>query len=252
MRIAYIDNKLFDKMNSKILTDKEILTYSLHMLEYLELYDYLKEIKIIDEKCDSFGSYNFRDKIMKINTYMNILDTKMENNVQPIKLNEPLMINMSLLNSVIHEFIHVMQNYIISETDWSMAPMLKNQIDWVYNNDNPDQYNGYYTHFTFEREALIDSIENILFILENYFNDPGVFNYYLNSLKYYLTIGYTEHGSYPVYALYNNLFQVDCIPTISGIDDYNTMKYGFYVPYSTVREYKENDEKILSKINLHQ
>ncbi len=63
----------------------------------------------------------------------------------------------------------------------------------------PEEYEYYYGYFTCERDAIITSLEYVLYLLKNILKQEKMFNYFFEILADNLTNGYEINLSYSNY-----------------------------------------------------
>lgn len=251
MNFSLIRNELLTKIDKVIFSQEDIKTYLLDLINYLGLHDYTSDIIFDDISNDTLATYCFHTRKIKININNIIRDAK---SIYPFidDNNLILFINLSFIEAILHEVVHIFQNYLFNNENYSLLQLyLKEFI--AADKMEEDDYSIYYNCFIFEREAIVTSLENILIILKNFIKNDKLFEYYLEQLTQYLTIGYKSNNQSivsPIEILFNYYFK-ESVPTITNLDIYDTLKLGFQINKDNFILYNNKARNlILEKNNL--
>ena len=239
-------------LNDHILSKNEIEAYVFNIINKYGLDYYITDVEFIDDN-NNLGSYSFDTAIIKINIPKIIEEAKRLYEENKIDKNPILFINLNILEATLHEVMHGIQNYHLNESNIAYNILYAREI--AYTNIISDElYDKYYYLFSYERDAIITSIENILQIIKTHYPDnERTFTYFLSNLYRYLVLGYTVdlyNIKSPAEKLSEELYH-DSTPILSNIDLYDRMKLGYQVSYRKYKNFKRNKvRKILSKNNL--
>lgn len=254
MELSNIKINNFSEIRTKIFTKDEIIDYIRQVVSYLEITDYLSEIIFTNVKYQDLASYNFKSKELKMSLIAIMNEAKMEVNYDN-RLNYTLLVNLTIILTLIHEINHTLQNYLIHESDLPLFQIFEEELD-LFADESQAMLRYYQTNhssFIFEREANINSCENILRILNNDCFDQIIFEYFYDLLKKELLSGYAIHKTYvysPIERIYKDLIKKKH-PSIDGVDLYDRIKLGFNVSKEDFDTFSQNiDQLILSKNNL--
>ena len=149
--------------------------------------------------------------------------------------------------------MHAIQNCYMNEFDYAYSILYAKEL--IFKNKMSDElYDKYYYLFSYERDAIITSLENILHIIKTYYKkSERTFNYFLFNLYEFLILGYKEDRNNiksPAEQLYENIYHENT-PILSNIDIYDTMKLGYQINPKNFHNFKKNRiRKILSKNDL--
>ena len=247
-----LSNEFYKKLSNHILSQNEIDKYVFDIINYLEIEDYIVDLEFIDTK-DSFGTYSFENLTIKLDIPKIISEAKINYKAFNINENEILFINLNLLQAILHEVMHAIQNCYMNEFDYAYSILYAKEL--IFKNKMSDElYDKYYYLFSYERDAIITSLENILHIIKTYYKkSERTFNYFLSNLYEFLILGYKEDKNNiksPAEQLYENIYHENT-PILSNIDIYDTMKLGYQINSKNFHNFKKNRiRKILSKNDL--
>lgn len=254
MELSNIKINNFSEIRTKIFTKVEIINYIRKVVSYLEITDYLTEIIFTNVKYQDLASYNFKSKELKLSLIAIMNEAKMEVNYDN-RLNYTLLVNLTILLTLIHEINHILQNYLINESDLPLFRVFKEELELFVDESESMMryYQTNYSSFIFEREANINSCENVLRILNNDCFDQIIFEYFYDLLKKELLSGYAVHDTIvysPIERIYKDVIKKEH-PTIDGVDLYDRIKLGFNITRDEFDSFSQNiDQLILSKNNL--
>ena len=242
----------YNNLNHHILSLNEIELYIFNLINRLEIEEYVSDVIFIDSKND-LGSYSFEDESIKLNIPKIIEQAKMLYWQYNIQEDEILFINLNILEAVLHEVMHGIQNCNLNESDFAYNILYAKELQYTYNLSD-ELYEKYYYLFSYERDALITSIENILHILKDkYKNNPKTFEYFMSNLYSFLILGYTINIfniKSPAERIYTELYHENT-PILSNIDTYDRMKLGYQLSHRNFYSFKRNRaKKILVKNDL--
>ena len=245
-------DSFYRNLNNHILSKSEIESYVFNLINNLGIDDYIADVDFNDEHVD-LGSYSFETNIIKLNIPRIIEEAKLLYVNNKMDKNPVLFINLNILEAVLHEVMHAIQNCNLNESDFAYNILYAKEL--AYTNIISDElYNKYYYLFSYERDAIITSIENILQIIkQNYKDDERTFTYFLSNLYKYLVLGYTVniYGIKSPAEKINEELYHECTPTLSNIDTYDRMKLGYQMTYRKFKKFKRNKvRKILVKNDL--
>lgn len=247
-----LSNEFYKKLCNHILSQNEIDKYVFDIINYLEIEDYIVDLEFVDIK-DSFGTYSFENLTIKLDIPKIISEAKINYKAFNINENEVLFINLNILQAILHEVMHAIQNCYMNEFDYAYSILYAKEL--IFKNKMSDElYDKYYYLFSYERDAIITSLENILHIIKTYYKkSEKTFNYFLFNLYEFLILGYKEDKNNiksPAEQLYENIYHENT-PILSNIDIYDTMKLGYQINPKNFHDFKKNRiRKILSKNDL--
>lgn len=254
MELSNIQINNFSSIKNKIFTQEEIINYIKQVISYLEITDYLSDILFTTVKYQDLASYNFKSKQLKVSLIAIMNEVKMEIN-NDNRLNFTLLTNLTIILTLIHEINHILQNYFITESNIPLFQIFKEELELFEDESEAvlRYYQTNYSSFIFEREADINSCENVLKIINSCCFDQITFDYFYDLLKKELISGYTVHDSFvysPIERIYSELLRRD-IPSVDNIDTYDRIKLGLMVSKAEYDHFIQNiDQVILSKNNL--
>jgi hypothetical protein len=247
-----LTNAFYQDLDKHILSINEIEKYIFDLINYLEIEDYVLGVDFIDNT-ENLGTYSFENLMIKLNIPNIISEAKKIYNDDSINENEILFINLNILQAVLHEIVHGIQNYHLNESNFPYNILYAKEL--AYKDIISDElYNKYYYLFSYERDAIITSLENVLHIIKKYHKDKEkTFTYFLNDLYRFMVLGYTVNIyniQSPAEKLYSGIYHEET-PTLSNIDTYDRMKLGYQMGYRKFKKFKRNKiRKILVKNNL--
>ena len=247
-----LSSEFYRSLSNHILSDNEIEKYVFDLINYLEIEDYILDVEFVNAM-DSYGSYSFENLTIKLDVPRIVQDAKMIYKINHINENEILFINLNILQAVLHEVVHGIQNCNLNEFDYAYNILYAKELAYK-DKMSEELYSKYYYLFSYERDAIITSLENVLHIIKNYQKDSErTFTYFLSDLYKFMILGYTVNMfgiKSPAEKLYEDVYHENT-PTLSNIDIYDKMKLGYQVSPKKFRRFKKNRiRKILSKNNL--
>ena len=245
-------NHFYNNLDHHILSLNEIELYVFNLINRLEIEEYIYDVSF-DDKLKTLGSYSFKSEIIKLNVPDIIHEAKKISNKFNIIEDEILFINLNILEAVLHEVMHGIQNCNLNETDFAYNILYLKELQYT-DIISDELYHKYYYLFSYERDSIITSIENILHIIKDkYPNKDRIFEYFLSNLYSYLILGYTMNLfkiKSPAEKLYTELYHENT-PTLSNIDTYDRMKLGYQMNTGNYWNFKRNKvKKILTKNDL--
>lgn len=249
MNLAILSPELLKKIKTSVFTIDDIGIYISDIINHLGINKYLKEVMLLNSNdTNILAKYDFNNRIMKIH-YDNIITEAIE-----LYDNESndfiLFINMCIIECLIHEIVHVYQNYAINEFDYPLFHIYEQEIN-LFKELTEEEYNEYYNCFIFEREAIITAYETILIILKRIVNNSSLLNYYLNELSKVLKSGYEINEKIttsPIEKVYKNLLNIDA-PIVNGLNQYDSLKLGTQVGKKTVERNNKYVKRLIIKRN---
>jgi len=252
--MIFIDttNVFYRNLDTHILSLNEIENYIFNLIIKINIEDYVVGVDFIN-KDDLLGSYSFEDEIIKINVPKIISEATKLYDEYSIKGNKILFINLNIIEAILHEVVHGIQNCNLMEQDYAYNMLYAKELE--YKDIISDElYNKYYYLFSYERDAMITSMENILHIIKtNYKNEEKIFNYFLYNIYNYLVLGYTIKNfniKSPAEKICEELYHENT-PILSNIDTYDRMKLGYQMNFKNYNSFKRNKvKKILVKNDL--
>lgn len=247
-------DEYLNKLNGHIFSREEIEDIAYLLIDFIEIDDYVSDI-IFDVPGIDFGTYNFYTKEIKF-SYDNLVQIgDIDYKSSSLTDNRNAFINMTMLQTLFHEILHAMQNYIAFNTDWPLAPLLK--LDIVYFDDHTisdEDYDRYHDLFLIEREANITALENILSIIKKHLKDEELYEYFKNRLDGFMIDCYYKDGdtvTSPIEFVYGDLYGLEA-PCVHNMDLYDRIKLGFKISVSEYDQFiKDKDNLILAKNNLN-
>lgn len=244
----------FSTIKDKVFSTDEIKQYVNSIVSFLEITDYLTSISFVNNRYQDLAVYNFKYMTLKISLIAITNEVKMEINYND-KIDFTLFTNLLIISTLIHEINHIVQNHLVTESNIPIANIFRRELE-IFTAENDyivKYYQTNYSSFIFEREANINSIENILKIIIKYCYDSEIYSYYFELLKEELISGYEKHLTTiysPIERIYDELL-CDKVPIVNNISLYDRIKLGFQVSKEEYEEFNENiDSIILSKNNL--
>lgn len=162
-----LSNEFYKKLCNHILSQNEIDKYVFDIINYLEIEDYIVDLEFVDIK-DSFGTYSFENLTIKLDIPKIISEAKINYKAFNINENEVLFINLNILQAILHEVMHAIQNCYMNKFDYAYSILYAKEL--IFKNKISDElYDKYYYLFSYERDAIITSLENILHIIKTYY-----------------------------------------------------------------------------------
>lgn len=276
MNFALIRTTLLDKITSNVFNYDDIITFVNDLVKHLGVEKYIKEIRFLPSKIDEdlviysfkdnslnkdfnyksddayiknasdiLSTYSFFDRIMKVDID-NIINDALDyfDNDESEKI---LFINMSIIECLIHEIVHVYQNFAIHETNYSLYQLMALELTRFEFMDD-QEYNKFYNTFIFEREAIITTYEALMSISKYLLNNNALFEYYKDSLAKVMLSGYkvksSRKVSSPLEIKYKYLFK-EKLPSVATLDVYESLKFGFPVSYSEYQNFMNNNNELI-------
>lgn len=276
MNFALIRTSLLDKIKKEIFSYEDIITFVNDLVTTLGIDKYLKEVRflpstrdidlviysiqdktikkdtnykndpyVIENSSKILSTYSFFDKVMKID-FDNIINEAYEyfdNDEDELTL----FINMCIIECLIHEIVHVYQNYAIHETNYSLYQLMALELSRFEIMDD-QEYDKFYNTFIFEREAIITTYEALMMISKVFLQNDALFEYYKDCLSKVLLGGYKVKKSRkvtsPLEIKYKQLFKKS-VPEVASLDIYETLKFGFPVTYQEYCNFQKNNSEII-------
>lgn len=244
---------ILSNLEDHVLTDKEIKSYIYALVNYLELNDYFKGviIKSLNEK--SLATYSFETLKIKMDTDFIKRVAVSEYEYARLKKIIKAFINLEILQAIYHEVSHIIHNYIAFGSDVPIGYLYRVDICALNDLDiSDDDYDKIHNLMIIERDANINSLENILIIIKRYIKRPELFEYYLSKLQSFMLVGYEIKKSIvsPMEILYDGVYHLE-VPSISNIDLYDKIKLGLPLKKKDMRTFTNNERNIiLGKNNL--
>lgn len=277
MNFALIRETLLYKIKDEIFSYEDATIFISDLVKTFGIQDYLRKIKFLpnksnealiiysleDEKfkkeayadhnpIDILSTYNFYDKTIKLdmNNILNEAYELFDNDEELLAL----FINMNIIECMIHECVHVYQNFVIHETDYGLYNLMALELS-EFENMNENDYNKFYNIFMFEREAIITTYEALMVFAKKIFHNENIFEYYKDCLTTVLLGGYKIKRSHkitsPLEIKFKDLFKRE-MPEVSALDIYEALKFGLPVSYNDyVKFQKNNRELILAKTSCN-
>ena len=242
----------YSKLDHHILSLNEIEAYVFNLINRLEIEEYISDV-VFDDELDHLGSYSFEDEAIKLNVSGIIQEAKKLFVDFKINKDQILFVNLNILEAVLHEVMHGIQNCNLNETDFAYNILYAKELAYK-DTIRDDLYDKYYYLFSYERDAIITSIENLLHIIRDRYPDKEkIFEYFLSNLYSFLVLGYTINVckiKSPAEKMYDEVYH-ETTPTLSNIDTYDRMKLGYQMTPHNFRSFKRNKvKKILAKNDL--
>lgn len=235
-----LDKKILSQLGNHILTEKEIFEYISDLIDYMEVNEYLNAVYFNNAPIkNSYGVYNFVKKAIYLNIN-NIIKFSFKNiKTLRIKENSTLYINLNILLNVFHEFNHACQNDLMHSLNNPVTDEFYKEL--LLLNDRDDVYDEYHDLFTFERNSISVSYDNILQLFLKYYSDQYMYLCFSEIYKQFLMFGYDKTS--PIEILYKDFFHEE-YKDILLLDDFNRIKLGY--PISS--EFKSNNFDSLDRL----
>jgi hypothetical protein len=244
-------DNFYKSLDNHILSMDEVKSYIFYLVDYLEIGNYVTDVVSLDGT--DCGRYSFDELLIRINLPRIIMMANVYFEKCHIEKDRTLFINLNILESILHEVVHGIQNCKIHEEDLAYNILFLREMQLAeYISD--ELYDQYYFFFSYERDAMITSIENILHIIDyNYKDKDRIFSYFLNNLYKYLVYGYRvgyDSITSPAEIINEELFNSPT-PILSNIDIYDRLKLGYQIKPKNLRSFnRKKNRKILMKNNL--
>ncbi len=249
MNLSKLPIFMLNKIRTSVFTKEDIETYIEELVNFIGCREYYKGIKIDDIRDGTLITYNYHTYKMRVFYKMMLtqgrLDAKYINRDDYI-----LVTNILIIHTIIHEVIHIFQNYCYHNKNYQFLEVLFRQLKYADNCDNKT-YNNYYSCFTFERDADSIAYENTLVILRYLVKDAGLFLYYLELFKQTIIAGYQLRQNIlysPIELIYQDLFKEEP-PEIEIVEPYQSLKLGLKVSKRQYNNFKRNYQSIIIKNN---
>ena len=260
MDFGYLEEDLKTILFDRIFTDEDINEFVNFHMHRAKLDDYIKKI-IIKEEIDgeNLSVYNlktreltiYRERIIKdaeewLDDFKRDFDSPLSTYFMDEK-NIIFFINLNILNSLVHELCHVVQNKIIHTCHSKYQELIEEE--YLFYQLEPDYYEKYYQCFTFEREAIACSFEAILLIIRQNTKDNCLFDFFLEEFKYHLVSGYTLENNKltaPAEVIQKGFLKIKKIHKPSD-DIYEKLKFGYPIPKKTYQDFLDNGNHYISE-----
>jgi hypothetical protein len=251
MDLAFLPDKLLNKINNEYFNKDDITYYIYELVKYLELNEFYNGVIYDDTKCNTFATYNSKTKYIRL--FYDVALKEGQYEALYIKCDDILFTNIFIIETILHEVIHMYQAHCYKYEKLPFVDLLYRQYKYTSKCDS-SIYELYYDYFTFEREAESIAIENVLVLLRKLVPDYKLFSYYVDLLKKEIVTGYNIRNNIlvsPLESIYQSLFHED-VPTIGIDDNYVKLKLGLPVSKRTLYNFKSNyQDIIIDKNNLH-
>lgn len=227
--LVFLTEKLISQIKKhQYLTEDAITEYVDELIKMMDLHDYYAGIDFVDNyKRNAVTIYSFETKIItfSFNEVKIIVNEIIKNN--NLNVNNIDFFNIYCILNLLHEVIHIVQYYLIGETDWAIAELFYQELMLVSKMKDNEIYDNYHDLFAFERDAILTSLETIESILDEYFDFKEIREFIHTMLIYHLEYGYFcyEDAHSPMELIFQDLFKIDA-PTLENLDDYNMIKLG--------------------------
>lgn len=252
MNFAILRHYLAKKLTHVVFNEQDVHYFVSDIIKHLGIPDYLKGIESKSCGNGNLATYDFFSRILKINL-ANIIEEAnkyYEADNQNLKI---AFVNLFILLSIIHELVHAFQNYAINETDYDIYKLMKKEICFVQSMGD-EEFNKHYTMFTYERDALVKSHEEILKIICDHVRNKQIFDFFRNCLIQFMLSGYTCKRLTVVSPLEHNfkhLFNEE-VPSVATSNIYNTLQMGFPIKVVNYRRFKKYGKiLVVRKNNLY-
>lgn len=240
---------MLDKIRTSIFTIDDIELYINGLVSSIECQDFYHGIILDKIRNGTLASYNYNT--YKIRIFYEMMKTQGRLDAKYLNRDDYILVtNVLILHSIIHEVVHVFQNYCYHNNDYPFLEIMFRQLQFSEDCDD-DIYNYYYSYFTFERDADTIALENILIILRYLIKDAGLFIHYLDILKLRIIRGYqirNEVFSSPLETIYNDLYKEEC-PEVHIEDPYTSLKLGLKISKRQYNIFKANYKSIIIEKN---
>lgn len=250
MKYNYFDPKFIDKIYESVFDKNDVLNFIKGFVKYLKIDDYLSDVVFKYLKKGNLAIYNRKTKVVSVSLEAIIDDAKAlcEENV-PDKI---LFINIMIILTLVHEITHI--NQVAHMKDNNPISMILKRDFTLIDILTPEEYEYYYGYFTCERDAIITSLEYVLYLLKNILKQEKMFNYFFEILSDNLTNGYEIKRKKEIspIQIINKRFSKKTFPSLTYLDIYDSLKYGLPLSKDKLDNFTENKKLIIiQKINLH-
>ncbi|MCH5167655.1 MAG: hypothetical protein J1F35_07200 [Erysipelotrichales bacterium] len=251
MLSIFVRNNILKNIEHQIFTKKDIENYIWEIVNEFELNDYLKDI-IFTNDIEHLAFYHFGERTLKIN-YEEMINDAENNYGKEDKHELVIFTNLYILTSLVHEIVHILQNYYARTSRKPIRIYMKTEI-LCFSTLTKELYDKYYDCFSFEREAIVTSLEVVLYVIKTKIKNEELYGYFRDWLAESLLSGYIiKHKKLisPAHIISKNVMK------ISGsykpkYNIYSKLKYGFDLPYWQYNYFKNNAATIINKKTLHQ
>ena len=245
MNLSKLPIFMLDKIRTSIFTLDDIDLYINGLVSSIGCQDFYKGI-IHDETRDgTLATYNYHT--FKVRIFYEMMKTQGRLDAKYMNRDDYILVtNLIILESIIHEVVHIFQNYCYHNNDYPFLQIMFRQLQFAEDCDE-DIYNYYYSYFTYERDADTIALENILIILRYLIKDAELFAYYLSVLKLRMIKGYQIRNNAfysPIEAIYHDLFKEEW-PEIKADNNYASLKLGLKVSKRQYNIFKTNYKSII-------
>lgn len=245
MDLSKIPLFMLNKIRTSIFTLDDIELYINGLVSSIEAQDFYRGIIPEKRRDGNLATYNYDIRKIRIFYEMMLFEGRLEAKYLNHD-NYILVTNVLIIETIIHEVVHIYQNYCYHVKDYPFVSILMRQVKFTeYMDEN--LYDYYYSYFTFERDAETIAIENVLIILRYLIKDTKLFVHYLDGLKLRIMAGYQYRNKLfysPFEAIYQDLFKEEC-PEINVEDPYDSLKLGLRVSKRQYEIFKHNYKSII-------
>lgn len=250
MKYNYLDPKFIDKIYESVFDKNDVLNFIKGFVKYLKLDDYLSDVVFKYFKNGNLATYNRKTKVISVSLEAIIDDAKAlcEDDVS----DKILFINIMVILTLVHEITHINQVAHMKDNN-PISKILKSDFTLI-DILTPEEYKYYYGYFTCERDAIVTSLEYVLYLLKNILKHENMFNYFFELLADNLTNGYEIKRKKEIspIQIINKRFSKKVFSSLSYLDIYDSLKYGLPLSKEKLDNFMENKKLIIiQKNNLH-
>lgn len=249
MIFAYDFKKLLTNIEKHIYSELEIKKYIYALVDYLEVNAYFRGVIFNSPNTKGLATYSFKSQKIKINYELILKEAISEyGNAKMSKKIIPF-INLEILQVIYHEVMHIIHNYMAFDAEYPIGYLYLVDIASLNSLDiNDEEYMRIHDLMVIEREANINSLENILIIIKKYLHDDKLFEYYLDKLRDFMLEGYQVDKEVisPMEYLYKEVYHLE-VPIVSNIDLYDKIKLGLPISKNNLRTYTNKERDIIIK-----
>lgn len=245
MDLSKLPTFMLNKIKTSIFTLDDIKVYIDGLVSLIEAQDFYHGIIPEKRRDGTLATYNYHIQKIRIFYEMMLFEGRLEAKFLNHD-NYILVTNIIIIEAIIHEIVHIYQNYCYHVKDYPLVPILMRQVEHTESMEE-NLYDYYYPYFTFERDAETVAIENVLVILRYLVKDTKLFIHYLDLLKTKIMAGYQHRDKLfysPIEAIYQDLFQEES-PEIKVEDTYDALKPGLKVSKRQYGIFKANYKSII-------
>lgn len=236
---------MLNKIRTSIFTLDDIDLYINGLVSSIGCQDFYNGIITDNARNGNLATYNYHTYKIRIFYEMMLTEGRLE--AKYLNREDYILVtNIIIIQSIIHEVVHMFQNYCYHQQDYPILPIFFRQLQFSEECDEKT-YNAYYSYFTFERDADTIALENVLVILRYLIKDAGLFIYYLEILKAQIIRGYQiKNNTFtsPIETIYQDLFKSEC-PKIELDNSYDSLKLGLRVSKRQYNKFKHEYKSII-------